>query len=198
MTDERTVAGLRCGEVRAFLVSDAQQAGLALVHYGWGVPAFVLIKVLAPGFFAREDTKTPMRFVLFTVVLNTVLGAGLFLWFRSQGWPGFPGLAIATSIAAWVNAALLFIGLQARGWYRPGARLISRLVSVTLASLAMGAALLYLLTQQDVLQSWVPYGKFSEVLAFIVLGAGVYGIAALLFGAIRPSDLKAMLRRKAV
>ena len=181
----------------AFLVSDAQQAGLALVHYGWGVPAFVLIKVLAPGFFAREDTKTPMRFVLFTVALNTVLGAGLFLWFRSQGWPGFPGLAIATSIAAWVNAALLFIGLQTRGWYRPGARLISRLVSVTLASLAMGAALLYLLTQQDLLQAWVPYGKFSEVLAFIVLGAGVYGIAALLFGAIRPSDLKAMLRRKA-
>lgn len=181
----------------AFLVSDAQQAGLALVHYGWGVPAFVLIKVLAPGFFAREDTKTPMRFVLFSVALNTVLGAGLFLWFRSQGWPGFPGLAIATSIAAWVNAALLFIGLQARGWYRPGARLISRLVSVTLASLAMGAALLYLLTQQGLLQTWVPYGKFSEVLAFIVLGAGVYGIAALLFGAIRPSDLKAMLRRKA-
>ena len=97
-----------------------------------------------------------------------------------------------------MNAALLFIGLQTRGWYRPGARLISRLVSVTLASLAMGAALLYLLTQQDVLQSWVLYGKFSEVLAFIVLGAGVYGIAALLFGAIRPSDLKAMLRRKAV
>ena len=181
----------------AFLLFDAQQAGLARIHYGWAVPAFVLIKILAPGFFAREDTKTPMRFVLYTVALNTVLGAGLFLWFRSQGWPGFPGLAIATSVAAWINAALLFFGLQARGWYRPGARLISRLISVTLASLAMGAALLYVLSQRDMLQTWVTYGKFAEVLTFIMIGIAVYGVAALVFGAIRPSDLKAMLRRKA-
>ncbi|MEM7493011.1 MAG: murein biosynthesis integral membrane protein MurJ, partial [Pseudomonadota bacterium] len=98
----------------AFTLNDAQQAGLALFHYGWGVPAFVLIKVLAPAYFAREDTKTPMRFALITVALNTVLGAGLFVWFRSMGDPGFPGLAIATSIAAWINAALLFFGLKQR------------------------------------------------------------------------------------
>ena len=182
----------------AFTLNDASQAGLALVHYGWGVPAFVLIKILAPGFFAREDTKTPMRFVLFTVALNTVLGAGLFVWFRSLGWDGFPGLAIATSIAAWINAALLFLGLQRRGWYRPGPRLISRLASVILASAAMGGALLYLLQRRDVLQTWVSYGKFAEVLAFILIGAAVYGIAALLFGAVRLSDLKGMTRGKSV
>ncbi|MEO0449044.1 MAG: murein biosynthesis integral membrane protein MurJ [Pseudomonadota bacterium] len=180
----------------AFTLNDAQQAGLALIHYGWGVPAFVLIKVLAPGFFAREDTKTPMRFVLFTVALNTALGAGLFLWFRAQGWDGFPGLAIATSIAAWMNAALLFFGLQSRGWYRPGGRLISRLVSVLLASLAMGAALYVLLGQRELIQSVLPYGKFVEVLAFISLGAVVYAAAALVFGAIRISDLKGLMRRK--
>lgn len=182
----------------AFTLNDASQAGLALIHYGWGVPAFVLIKILAPGFFAREDTKTPMRFVLFTVALNTVLGAGLFVWFRSLGWDGFPGLAIATSIAAWINAALLFFGLQRRGWYRPGPRLISRLASVIVASAAMGGALLYLLQHRDVLQTWVSYGKFAEVLVFILIGATVYGIAALLFGAVRLSDLKGMTRGKAV
>ena len=180
----------------AFTLNDASQAGLALIHYGWGVPAFVLIKVLAPGFFAREDTKTPMRFVLFTVALNTVLGAGLFFWFKSQGWPGFPGLAIATSIAAWINAALLFFGLQRRGWYRPGPRLISRLISVVLASSAMGAALIYLIGQRDMLQSWVTYGKFVEVLAFIAIGATIYGIAAIVFGAVRMSDLKGAGRNK--
>lgn len=174
----------------AFTLNDANQAGLALVHYGWGVPAFVLIKVLAPGYFAREDTKTPMRFVLFTVALNTVLGAGLFFWFKSQGWPGFPGLAIATSIAAWINVALLFFGLQKRGWYRPGPRLISRLISVAFASSAMGAALIYLISQRETLQSWVTYGKFFEVLAFIAIGAGIYGVAAIVFGAVRMSDLK--------
>jgi putative peptidoglycan lipid II flippase len=180
----------------AFTLNDASQAGLALMHYGWGVPAFVLIKVLAPGFFAREDTKTPMRFVLFTVALNTVLGAGLFFWFKSQGWPGFPGLAIATSIAAWINAGLLFFGLQRRGWYRPGPRLISRLISVALASSAMGAALIYLIGHREMLQSWVTYGKFVEVLAFITIGAIIYGIAAIVFGAVRISDLKGARRNK--
>ena len=174
----------------AFTVNDASQAGLALIHYGWGVPAFVLIKVLAPGFFAREDTKTPMRFVLFTVALNTVLGAGLFFWFRSQGWAGFPGLAIATSIAAWINAGVLFIGVLARGWYRPGPRLLSRLVSVSLASAAMGAALLYLIGQQEMIEAWVPFSKFVEVLVFILIGAGIYGLAAIMFGAVRLSDVR--------
>ena len=181
----------------AFTLYDAGQSGLALIHYGWGVPAFVLIKVLAPGFFAREDTKTPMRFALITVALNTVLGAGLFFWFKAQGWDGFPGLAIATSVAAWANAAMLFIGLQARGWYRPGRRLLSRLVSVTLASLAMGGALIFLLNNPQFLQDHITYGKFVEVLAFIAVGAAVYGVAAILFGAVRPSDLKGMRRRGA-
>ena len=179
----------------AFSQNDALQAGLALVHYGWGVPAFVLIKVLAPAYFAREDTKTPMRFALATVVLNTALGAGLFLWFRSLGWAGFPGLAIATSVAAWTNAALLFIGLQARGWYVPGPRLLVRLVSVTLASLAMGAALWVILQRHDLLAELVPFGRFVETLVFVLAGAVVYGLAALVFGAIRFSDLRNMARR---
>ncbi|MHA7898881.1 MAG: murein biosynthesis integral membrane protein MurJ [Henriciella sp.] len=181
----------------AFTVNDAQQAGLALVHYGWGVPAFVLIKVLAPGYFAREDTKTPMRFVLFTVALNTVLGASLFFWFRAQGWAGFPGLAMATSVAAWLNAGLLFFGLQSRNWYRPGPRLLSRLFSVSLASIAMGGVLVYLLGHRALIQTWLPYGKFVEVLAFIAMGGVAYGIAAILFGAIRISDLKGLARRNA-
>ncbi|MEL7040078.1 MAG: murein biosynthesis integral membrane protein MurJ [Pseudomonadota bacterium] len=179
----------------AFTLNDAQQAGLALVHYGWGVPAFVLIKVLAPGFFAREDTKTPMRFVLLTVALNTVLGAGLFLWFRSQGWAGFPGLAIATSAAAWINAGLLFFGLLARDWYRPGRRLYARLASVFLASLAMGGALFLILTQRAMLAPWLPQSKLLEVILFVLAGGIVYGIAALAFGAVQARDLKRLTRR---
>lgn len=181
----------------AFTDFDASQAGLALVHYGWGVPAFVLIKVLAPGFFAREDTRTPMRFALWTVVINTVLGASLFFWFKQQGWDGFPGLAIATSTAAWLNTAMLFFGLQARGWYRPGRRLILRLVSVTLASLAMGGALVFLLMRPDLLADRISYGKFVEVLIFILIGGVVYALAALVFGAIRIRDIKGIVRRKA-
>jgi putative peptidoglycan lipid II flippase len=179
----------------AFTALDASQTGLALIHYGWGVPAFVLIKVLAPGYFAREDTKTPMRFALATVALNTVLGAGLFFWLKSQGQAGFPGLAIATSIAAWMNAALLFFGLKKRGWYAPGSRLAGRLFSVTMASIAMGAGLFYILINEAAFSAMVPWGKAAEVVAFIFAGAAIYGIAALVFGAIRISDLKTALRR---
>ncbi|MEM8615645.1 MAG: murein biosynthesis integral membrane protein MurJ [Pseudomonadota bacterium] len=179
----------------AFTSDDARQAGLALIHYGWGVPAFVLIKVLAPAFFAREDTKTPMRYALMTVALNTGLGAGLFLWLRSQGFAGFPGLAMATSFAAWANAVLLLAGLSSRGWYVPGRRLMARLLSVVLASVAMGAALAALLAYREPFGALVPYGKFAEVIAFIFIGAAVYGLNALIFGAIRPSDLRTALRR---
>lgn len=179
----------------AFTSFDASQTGLALVHYGWGVPAFVLIKVLAPAYFAREDTKSPMRFALWTVALNTILGAGLFYWFSSMGWAGFPGLAIATSISAWVNAGLLFIGLQKRGWYTPGPRLTGRIISITLASLAMGAALFAILHYETAFAAAVPWGKFFETLVFILSGASVYALAALLFGAIRISDLRGMLKR---
>lgn len=179
----------------AFTRFDAAQAGLALVHYGWGVPAFVLIKVLAPAYFAREDTKTPMRFVLATVALNTILGAGLFVGFREMGWAGFPGLAIATSIAAWLNAGLLFWGLWHRGWYRPGRRLISRLASVLAASLTMGAALFIMLQRSDVLEAAIGWGKFAEVAAFITIGGIIYLVAAPLFGAIRWRDIKALRRR---
>lgn len=181
----------------AFTDRDTALAASALVHFAWGVPAFVLIKVLAPGFFAREDTRTPMNFALVSVVVNTALGAGLFFWLKSTGEPGFPGLAIATSAAAWVNAALLFATLQARGWYRPGARLISRLVSASFASAAMGAALWWLMANEAAMRARVPGGAIADILALIGVGALVYGVAAIIFGALRLSDIKALARSRA-
>ncbi|MEM1086698.1 MAG: murein biosynthesis integral membrane protein MurJ [Pseudomonadota bacterium] len=179
----------------AFTLEDAQQAGLALMHYGWGVPAFVLIKVLAPAYFAREDTKTPMRFALVTVALNTALGAGLFFWLKSIGQAGFPGLAVATSISAWANAGLLFIGLRRRGWYSPSPRLAWRLTSVTFASLAMGGVLLLILNRQAQFAATIPYGKAVETAAFILIGMITYAVSALLFGAIKVRDIRLALKR---
>ena len=61
----------------------------------------------------------------------------------------------------------------------------------------MGASLFYLIGQKDQLLAWVPFGTFVEVLVFIAIGAAVYGVAALLFGAVRISDLKGITRRSA-
>lgn len=174
----------------AFTENDAMQAGRALLHFGWGVPAFVLIKVLAPAFFAREDTVTPMRFSLMSVALNTVLGAGLFFWFRSKGVDGFPGLAMATSIAAWFNVAALLIGLISRGWYRPGWDLLWRLCSILIASLVMGGLLHVLRLDPYLMTNFVSGGRFIEVTVFVAIGGFAYGVAAIAFGAIRGSDIR--------
>jgi len=174
----------------AFLTSDAEMAGRALIHYGWGVPAFVLIKVLAPAYFAREDTKTPMRFALISVVVNTILGASLFFWMKSQGMAGFPGLAIATSVAAWGNALMLLNGLRARGWYTPGKILQGRLIRVALATAAMTAVIVFLLTNRAPLEAALFDRKLLATAALIGAGIVTYGIAALLFGAVRVSDLR--------
>ncbi|MEO0882174.1 MAG: murein biosynthesis integral membrane protein MurJ [Pseudomonadota bacterium] len=179
----------------AFTPTDAERASLALIHYAWGVPAFVLIKVLAPAFFAREDMTTPMRFSLISVALNTALGAALFFWLQSRGDLGFPGLAIATSLAAWTNALLLAGTLASRNWYRPGSVLIGRLLRVGMATLAMSAALLALQIHPDLLAQYLPQSRLISTLAIIVIGMLAYAVAALLFGAVRPSELRQALAR---
>ncbi len=179
----------------AFERSDAEMAGAALFHFAWGVPAFVLIKVLAPLFFARQDTKTPMRYALVSVVINVVAGAGLFLWLKAQGFAGFPGLAIATSLAAWANAVLLGWGLMQRGWYRPGAVMLSRMVRAGLATLMMSGLLALMLWQRDAIQAALGGTKEAAAAAIVMAGFGAYGVFALVTGAVRLSDLKGALRR---
>lgn len=179
----------------AFLPSDAEAAGAALFHFAWGVPAFVLIKVLAPPFFAREDTKTPMRFALVSVAINTVLGAGLFFWLSRQGGQGFVGLAIATSAAAWANALLLWLTLGRRGWYRPGPRLVPGLVRAFLATLILSGAVGLMLWQLPAIKAALYDSKALAAAAMLLASAAVYAIAALLTGAVRISDIRQALRR---
>jgi putative peptidoglycan lipid II flippase len=173
-----------------FLTSDAQKSALALFHYAWGVPAFVLIKVLAPAFFAREDMKTPMRYALLSVAINTVLGASLFIWFRQNGDLGFPGLAIATSVAAWVNAGALATTLMARKWYVPGSVLISRFLRAAIATGVMTGALIAVLINAEMIRSMIGDSLILRALVFILVGMGVYGFAALVTGAVKLSDLR--------
>lgn len=113
----------------AFLEFDAVNTARALFQFGWGVPAFVLIRILAPAFFARGDTRTPMKFALVSVVVNAVLAIGLF----KLGW-GVSGIAAAVSGAAWTNVLLLGGALWRRGVYRPSVPALSRLVRIAAAA----------------------------------------------------------------
>ena len=179
----------------AFTTEDAKRVADVLMHFAWGVPAFVLAKVFTPPFFARQDTKTPMKFALWTVAANTVLGVALFFGLRTQGIDGVIGLAIATSAAAWLNIALLTGRLASMGAYRIGRPVWSRLARITLATAVMAAAL-------AAAQYWradlyeLLWRKEVAILAACLAGAALYALAALATRAVTISELRSALRRE--
>ncbi|MEM9170361.1 MAG: lipid II flippase MurJ, partial [Pseudomonadota bacterium] len=172
------------GRGSAFTARDAAQTGAALALFGAGLPAFVWHKVLSPAYYAREDTKTPMRYALIAIAVNTVLALALFPLV------GFLGVPLATSIAAWVQVALLAGGLSRSGGLALTARLVGRLARTAGASVALAAFL----------AACAPYTERYAALTFgrewvavvLLCGAGLalYGLAALALGAVRLSDYK--------
>lgn len=179
----------------AFSAEDAQNAALALIHYGWGVPAFVLAKIYAPAFFAREDTKAPMRYAITSMVLNIVLGAALFFGLRSAGMPGFQGLAIATSTAAWVNVLLMIRSLVARGAYQPTPAAFARLLRICLASGTLFAVLWFGGANREALEGAL--GSKEAAVALLILGGGtLYFAVAFLVRAVTISEVRSAFRRE--
>lgn len=179
----------------AFTGQDSANVGLALVHYGWGVPAFVLAKIYAPAFFAREDTRAPMRFAIISMILNIVIGAGLFFLFRSVGLPGFPGLAMATSIAAWANVILMIGALVRRGAYAPSAQAYTRLARIGLASGILFAVLWLAGANREGLEAQLG-SKEAAAAAAILAGGAFYFVVAFLVRAVTWGEVRAAFKRE--
>ncbi len=117
----------------AFGPNDSRETARALVAMASGLPAFVLVKVLSPSFYARGDTRTPMLAGAVTVAVNIAFALAL------KPFVGWIAVAIATSIAGWVDAVLLWVILARRGHWRIDAALLRRLPRLALAALVMGA-----------------------------------------------------------
>src|SRR5262249_11534069 len=124
-----------------FSDADARATANALFHYGWGGPAVVLLRILGPPFFARQDSKRPMRFAVISVFVNVAIGAGLFFTLRAAGHPGYIGLAVATSAAAWVNVLQLGGTLLKEKLWRPSPALIAQMARVLIATGVMAGVL---------------------------------------------------------
>ncbi|WP_447529934.1 murein biosynthesis integral membrane protein MurJ [Vreelandella sp. TE19] len=148
--------------------NDIQMASMSLRAYAVGLVAFMLIKVLAPGFFARQDTKTPVKVGIFAMLANMVFNLMLI-------WPlAHAGLALATALSAFLNAGLLGYLLYREkvlvfqpGWGRYAVQLIG-------GSALMGTAL-YLVTPPW--QEWLDVGLWQRigwVFGLIALGGGLY------------------------
>jgi putative peptidoglycan lipid II flippase len=172
----------------AFDAESARLSSQALAAYALGLPAFVLVKVLAPGFFARGDTATPVKIGIAAVALNLALNLAFMMPLQHIG------PALATSLAAMFNVGGLGVMLARRGLLRLDARVRRRALRMMLATGAMGVALW--LTQQA-LFAVPPHGfaRIGALVALVGVGLVAYGLAAQLLGA---GDLRelARLRRR--
>ncbi|PHJ42448.1 murein biosynthesis integral membrane protein MurJ [Vibrio sp. PID17_43] len=167
-----------------FSPQDVHQASLSLLAYSSGLLNFMLIKVLAPGYYSRQDTKTPVKYGIVAMVTNMVFNA-IFAWFY-----GYVGLAIATALSAFVNMALLYRGLHLAGVYQITKRTILFIGRLVVAGAAMVAAILWQLEDMSVWLEW-SFVHRSGVLAMLIgLGAAVYLAVVFLLG-VRFKDLKA-------
>ncbi len=170
-----------------FTPDDAIQSGLALRGFALGLPGYVLIKVLQPGYFARENTKSPMMMAAVTVVVNIVVSLLLF------GPLGHVGIAIATSVSAWVNVALLARGL--RGLVHPGREFWQRCVRILAASMAMGVIVWFGL---QLVGGWLEAAFWQQCVALgLLVGLGLiaYAFLALSLKATSLAELKAGFKR---
>ena len=176
----------------AFKPADTIGTAGVLAAFSLGVPAYVLIKVLTPGFYARQDTKTPVRIAVVSMLFNLVGNLALILV-----WPTGPvGIALSTALAAWVNLILLYATLHRRGHLQFDARFKGRAVRIVAASALMGVTLWLLNPYADVHMA----GSLSQrVFALALLcgaGALVYAISVLALGGIRLSELRSSFSRK--
>lgn len=179
----------------AFTHEDAHRTAEVLRQFAWGVPAFVLAKVFTPPFFARQDTRRPMQFAVTSVIVNTLLGAGLFFLLPRYGVDGVIGLGIATSVAGWLNVALLAGALAREGIYRISAKAWRRLGRLAIACLVMGVFVAVCGANYATL-SQLLWRKEIAILAVAFTSFALYCVAALAFRAVGLREIRAALRRE--
>ena len=159
-----------------FGVNDVWQTRAALLGYSVGLLALILVKILAPGFYARQNMRTPVKIAFFTVLVTQTLAVGL-MWPMQQA-----GLTLATSLGACVNAALLFWFLRRHGFYAPHPGWFAFLCRLVVAVGVLGAALYFLAGPA---QFWLEAGlwaKVARLFGIIAAGAVVYFGSLFLLG----------------
>jgi putative peptidoglycan lipid II flippase len=155
---------------------DVMMSGQSLRAYSAGLLAFMLIKVLAPGYFARQDTKTPVKIGVFAMVANMVFNLALVFPLAHAG------LALATSLSAWLNAGLLWRGLIKEGaWsWQSGWRVF--LLRIGVANTALAGVILWF---QPPLEQWLAADGFqrsTDMAILVAAGVAVYFFALAAMG----------------
>ena len=171
---------------------DTQRAAGALAAYAFGLPAFMLVKALTPGFFAREDTRTPLYTAIVSIAVNVALNA----WFVLGTPLAQVGIALSSSLSGWLNATLLAVVLIHRGHWQLDARLTSRTWRMAVATAAMGAALFAGLAVFRPALAHPDLAGVAALLGLCAAGGVVYGAAGAALGVVKLSEIRLMLRRQ--
>jgi putative peptidoglycan lipid II flippase len=165
-----------------FAAGDVWMSSLALEAYATGLLAFMLIKVLAPGYFARQDTKTPVKIGIIAMVANMVFNL-LLVWHLRHS-----GLALATAMSAWINAGLLWRGLHRGGFYQPQPGWGAFALRLLLAGTAMGALVWWLAASTQVWWQGDVWSRAGWAGLLVGAGAASYFLVLLVSG-LRPRHL---------
>jgi putative peptidoglycan lipid II flippase len=174
----------------AFTHRDVLMCGYALMAYSFGLVGFSMVKVLAPGYYARQDTKTPVKVGLIALGVNMAFNVAVVVPALRLGFP-IPHilLAVSTGLSALINSTLLYRGLRRDGIFRPTPAWRKLLPQIALASVAMAAFLWWISGDWDAWSRWSATHRVAW-LGLAVLGGGVVYFGVLALAGLRPRDLK--------
>ena len=161
----------------------------SLAAFSIGLPSYILVKVLTPGYYARSDTRTPVRYATWSMLVN--LGLNLVL-IPTIGHVGPP---LATALSSTVNVALLYRELARRGHFVPDAQLRRRAGRLAGAALLMGAVLWLLAGRFAPYTTGPSLQRWAAMAVLVALGGLVYTVAAFALGAFRLADVRRLVRR---
>ncbi|MDA0822204.1 MAG: murein biosynthesis integral membrane protein MurJ [Proteobacteria bacterium] len=163
-------------QYRAFDERDVVMAGRSLVAYSTGLTAFILVKILAPGFYAKQDTRTPVRIGVIALCSNVVLNIIFVIPLAHAG------LALATSLAAFINAGLLFRALRIRGFYKPNPGWTLYSVKLVAACLVMSVVMVSMSSEQAVWSAADALTRTRMLVVLIIAGSAAYFSSVFAFG----------------
>ncbi|NKB37805.1 MAG: murein biosynthesis integral membrane protein MurJ [Gammaproteobacteria bacterium] len=171
-------------QYKAFTALDVHMSSQSLMAYAVGLPAFIFIKVLASGFFSRQDTVTPVKIGVVAMLSNVILNLLL------VGPLAHAGLALATSLSAFINAGLLYYFLHKRQHYTPSSGWFFYLTRIVVGVLLMGVLINTLAPNIEVWLNWDVYKRVANLGFWIIAGTLVYFVSLIILG-IRPKQMTA-------
>jgi putative peptidoglycan lipid II flippase len=172
-----------------FDATDAVKTGQALAAFSIGLPSYVLVKVLTPGYYARHDTKTPMRFAMISIAVNLALNVAFILPLKHVGPP------LATALASTVNVWMLYHTLKKRGQFEPDGRLKRRVPRLAIAAVLMGVALYFVAPVVTPYLVGAILRRAAGLIVLVTAGLAVYAVACFLTGAFGLDDIWLLTKR---